>query len=176
MKKEKVLEYSSLAFCDGKERRTLWADVWSLRACWVSEVEIERPGGEGREGHALLRATPATEQSQRACAHAFGSAHFISVATMLTRALASHWNRLQLTSWKWFVKKLTHPQTSLTVSSAAPTRTVRNRTFSSIYQEPNAHWITFISKFWLRGKTVVINLSQSELLKRKTNRFCSFCK
>ena len=50
MKKEKFLEYSSLAFCDGKERCTLWADVWSIRACSVSEVEIERPGGEGREG------------------------------------------------------------------------------------------------------------------------------
>ena len=71
-----------------------------------------------------------------------------------------------------------HPPTkaSLTVSSAVPTRTVGNSTFSSIYQKPNAHLITFISKFWLRGKTMVIKLSQSELWKRKTNRFYSFCK
>lgn len=91
-KEEKVLEYSSFAFCDGKERCTLRADVWSIRVCSASQSwRWSDPEGMIRRvyTHALLTATPVMEQSQSTWVHAFGSAHLISVAMMPTRALAT---------------------------------------------------------------------------------------
>lgn len=86
-KEEKVLEYSSFAFCDGKERCTLRADAWSIRVCWrwsALEGVIRRVCT-----HALLTATPVMKQSQSTWVHAFGSARRISVAMMPIRALAT---------------------------------------------------------------------------------------
>ena len=143
----------------------------------LTELEIEWPGGDDREGpyscfthgHSCHRAK---SEDLGPCIGQCTSYLCRSDANMG----AGHWNRPQLSSWKWFVKKPTHPQRQGWLFPQLYQPELSETALSHLLNEPNAHLITFISKFWLRGKTVVIKLSQNELLKRKANRFYSFCK
>lgn len=153
-KEEKVLEYSSFAFCDGKERCTLWADVWSIRVCSASQSwRWSDPEGMIRRVYTHALPWPLLSWSKvRAPNHAFGSAHLISVAVMPTRALATgidcNWS-LENDLWR----SLTYPQRQVwPFPQLYRPELVRNSAFSSIYQKPNAHLITFISKSDLEGR------------------------